>query len=252
MTSHILSRFVAALLVLSALGGLALPAQAALVYSPCLSYLDQSVTPHAAASATPTRCLEGTQPGRAGTVPIPDDEFLDPATGVVFKATGAGYEPVGLGLESEGYVELQTATAPDHGGECFSTVPVDESPCLVQESTCGAFLCDGVRVALTGCHDVKLEVDYTPAAGFYGDVPSETHAFPKGCADSPFLPVPELQPLAAKTGATSVTYLKTTWNYGDWSDLCRYAHSQGLPLTVTTTMVVDGLPHGRTVVTLCE
>ncbi len=252
MARNLLPRLMAALAILATLGGVALPAQAALVYSPCLSYLDQGVAPH---SASPTRCLDATRAGSAGAAPIPDDEFLDPVTGVVFEATSTGYEPVGLGAESEGYVELQTATDAWAGGECFSTVPVDESPCLVHEADCDSLgiICQSVRVALMGCHDVRLEVLYNPPVGFYGDVPSETHVFSKGCADSPFLPVPEVQdPFAAKTGDTSVTFLKTTWAYGDESNLCRYARSQGLPLTVTTEIKIDGIQHGQTLVTLCQ
>ena len=86
-------RAVAALLALSALGGVALPAQAALVYTDCFSYLAQTVTPPGgSASATPPRgpaCLGGNGVGDPVGRGSPPGEYLDLASGIVLMAAGA-------------------------------------------------------------------------------------------------------------------------------------------------------------------
>ncbi len=236
----------AAFAILATLGGVALPAQAALVYSPCLSYLDQGVAPRAASPSPTARCLGDTQPGSAGTAPIPDDEYLDAASGIVYRSTPTGLEPIGAGVEQEGYVELQTSSDLDYS--CSSTVPVDGSPC-VSSDVCG-HVCETVRVALVGCHRVSLEVTFVPAVTNYNNEETVTHDYPPGCAASPFLPVPEIH--WAGQGSQAVTSIDDAWDAAPPGNLCHHANDRGVPLTVQTEILVDGVRHGLTELTLCR
>ncbi len=244
MARNLLPRTVAALLVLSALGGLALPARAALVYSDCVSYLGQAMAPPGgAAGAAPPRgpaCLDGNEVGDPAARGSPPGEYLDLATGIVYRQAGPQYVPVGLGVPQGGYVEL-TAESWAGNSYCSSTNPLMCPDPIVTQTPCDAQLCESLHVAVTGCHDVQVQLDFGPLGSAATGERYETHDYPpQGCvADADvYLPAMERGPLVPGAGFFGpVTLITDAFN-----DVpsCWLSGTHILPQSVTSTVLVGG------------
>jgi hypothetical protein len=144
--------------VLITFGSSAPIASAGLVYAPCTLERLQEVPSLLALRQVPAaspvaECGPIASPGHPGGEVSPD-EVIDLATNVVYKEASGALQPVGVGLPMEGYVDVR---AVDHYGDCGSTALFG----CVGAPPCAGQVCESFRVAVTGCHDVRIRLDYS-------------------------------------------------------------------------------------------
>jgi hypothetical protein len=248
-------------------------AQAALVNTTCLEYLQSAEVPIPSASShsTPRLCLDGTGVGSASSPP-PAGEYLDLASGIVWKDTGQGLQPSGLGLPQQGYVGLTTKS--EHGlvvtdgRQCQSTEPFG---CNVNE--CHSQVCQALHVAVLGCYPIKLTFQYSRVSPWPEDYYLPGKTYPAQCTPGP-IPVPALPPrpslpIRAVGGAWTLspvgTSLTTTLLDDSFEMMpgCWYfdgEHTQSwndpsfgtiVPATLVTSIYVGNDYYGQTVLQIC-
>ncbi|GEM_PF-3006354 len=253
MACNLVPCLVAVLVVLSALGGLALPAKAALVYTGCLAdatnLVGENARPISAPRSDPAgiACVDDTRPGGFPHGGAPANEYLDPVSHVVYRQTPAGLQPIGLGSNA-GYLELQTQTNHANGDQCSDSV--SDALCTKPLMDChdAPAFCQSLRIALTGCHHVWLDVQYF-LAPVDGGVQEAIKDYPQPC---PPTPLGILGPTVdwATGGSAAVTVIKDDDSGSPPFGYCEYSRANGVPLAVTTILKVDGNPVGSTKVTL--
>jgi hypothetical protein len=204
---------------------MALPADAAVLTTPCAAGAPSSsslLAPQSlgAPSVSPASasCAQGTGTGGVGRAP---GEYLDPLTGIVYKDTGNGLVPAGVGALAS-YVQLNSLGGPTR--LCDSSTPVvgcDTSP------DCADLVCQDVYVAILGCAPVTLSYDLqevdTNDVGDDDVPPPTSDAVPVTCGSS---------------GGVTYSLVDTRITHGfSWADC-----DPGDQVTVTTLMQVGSAP----------
>ncbi|GEM_PF-1869748 len=242
MQSRLVIRLVAGALLLT-LGGA--PAQAALAYTPCLSYLDQSIAPRAASSqscsVSPGDPLADSRDG------APPGEYIDLVSNVVYRFDGQRAEPVGAAIPAIGYVEV---SARYHVFACATSSPLQQC----SDPMCEQWVdCIHWRLSVVGCHEAHLRVWLDDQVDPY-DFPS----VPAPCTQgSSFIPGVGIQGGRAKDG-NLVGETLTPTNYYTHDDrtetisfLPGYAcPPHDTPGSVHAQIVIDGAPYADMIQTM--